>query len=251
MYTSRQKNQLKRNSVKRFQNTLIPGPTSSGVQQSVVSSLAKPYMLTHVTFPNVLRTNMRWTQDFSMTTSAGASTIQDLRLTSLYDPNFTGAGSQPKYFDTLCGASGSTAPYGQYRVLKSHYRVQFINGNTGATSGFYGFVQPFIQNPVSAASTIAYTLDSNNLAYVVGGPSGNMSSNQGISGTVDIAKFVGVKDLRDDEDLLAAYNANPALNVFLRCGVRAQDDITVFTMRILVTLCYEVELLTLNDAGNS
>ncbi len=249
MYTRRQKN--KRSTLKGKQNTLIPAPSSSGIQQSAVNALAKPYMLSYCTFPNQLTTVMRWTQDFSMTTAAGSSTVQDMRLTSLYDPNFTGAGTQPKYFDTLCGASGSTAPYGQYRVLKSYYRVQFMNGSSTSTTGFYGFVQPFIQNPVSSAATIAYTLDSANLAYVIGGPSGNQSSNQGISGVVDIAKFVGVKDIKDDEDLLAAYNANPALNVFLRVGVRAQDDTTVFTLRVLVTLCYDVEFLSLNDAGNS
>lgn len=53
------------------------------------------------------------------------------RANSVYDPDLTGAGNQPRYFDQLCGAS----LYRKFRVMSMGYKVRFVNKNaSGAAS---------------------------------------------------------------------------------------------------------------------
>jgi len=56
------------------------------------------------------------------------------RGNSLFDPDYTGTGHQPRYFDQL------TPIYGRYKVLKSDCEVEMINGSP--TSGAIFAVTP-------------------------------------------------------------------------------------------------------------
>jgi hypothetical protein len=80
---------------------------------------------------------------------------------------------------------------------------------------------------------------------------GNNNSVFNIEGSVDHAALWAVKDWEDNEDFQAPYNSNPAAVTYLQVGVRAQDDTTVATMRVVVQFVYEVEMFSLNNAGLS
>ncbi len=226
-----------------------PIPSQAVVQHTLRQT---PSALPQVqTYPNVLFCLLRWAWYGTLSTQAGAETSQVVRLTSLYDPDFTGAGDQPRFFDTLCGASGGTAPYSQFRVRKAHYRVGFMNNNSTAATACIGFVQPFLANAISATCSLEEYFSGLNLQTVLCSP--NASNNMGgwIDGHVDIGKFLGVKDIEDDEDVVGGYNANPATNVHLKVGVRAQDDTTVGSIRVVIQVVYEAEFFSLNNAGES
>ena len=45
--------------------------------------------------------------------------MYEYRGNSCQDPDLTGIGAQPRYFDTFCGPQDSSAPYGNYNVLAS------------------------------------------------------------------------------------------------------------------------------------
>lgn len=127
----------------------------------------------------------------------------------------------------------------------------FINNNTTAASASYGFVQPFLQNGISNTASLSLYFETPNLVCTNLSPSGNENCTQWVEGTVDIAKFLGVKDFEDDEDLVGSYSTSPATNVFLTVGVRAQDDTTVAPIRVAVQFVYECEFFSLNNAGMS
>lgn len=245
----------RKNSNKRNAGSRETGLRSANNQPVVMSTLtAQPSgFMPHVqTFPNVMRTWMRYAWSGTLTTSAGVNVVQDFRLNSLYDPDFTGAGAQPKYYDTLCGASGSLAPYGFYRVRRTLFRVTIMNTSTTSTVGAYGFAQVFNANPVGTTSTIADLFETVNCRAANVAPSGNGAfSVVSIDGSCDHAKLWAVKDWEDDEDFTGAYNGNPAAVSFLRCGVRAADDTTAITLRVMVQLVFETEMYSLNNAGLS
>ncbi len=203
------------------------------------------------TFPNVMKTTMRWAWAGALATQAGASTVQVFRLNSLYDPDFTGAGSQPKYFDTLCAASGGTAPYSYYRVRRTHFRACFVNPNSTAATSSYGFCQVYTVNPMSTTAAFQDFFENVNLRTGILTANGNNNSVFNVEGSVDHAALWAVKDWEDNEDFQAPYNSNPAAVTYLQVGVRAQDDTTVATMRVIVQLVYEVEMFSLNNAGLS
>ncbi len=76
-------------------------------------------------FPSRRRTVFRYTDDRALAeAAAGAGVAHAYRLNSLYDPDYTGLGNQPMYFDQLVTSSG---PYTKYRVFNTRVKVGFIN----------------------------------------------------------------------------------------------------------------------------
>lgn len=62
--------------------------------------------------------------------AAGAADVQVFRLNSLYDPDFTGAGNQPRYFDQYM------ALYDKYLVLGARIKVTAFNTSTSEQHRF-------------------------------------------------------------------------------------------------------------------
>ena len=78
------------------------------------------------TYPNCLVAKHRYTEDFFLTggyTNADipASAKHAFRTASMYDPDKTGTGHQPLFFDQM------NEIYNKYRVLGSVIKVKFIN----------------------------------------------------------------------------------------------------------------------------
>lgn len=70
-------------------------------------------------FPDELVTTLRYADVITLTSAVGAVAINAFRMNSLFDPDFTGTGHQPYYFDQLA------ALYNSYTVIKSNLKVQF------------------------------------------------------------------------------------------------------------------------------
>ena len=73
---------------------------------------------------------------------------QRYRGNSMYDPDFTGIGSQPRWYDTFMGASGGSQPYRQVTVLGSKITISIwqdpvLGGATGSVAGVVA-VTPYV-----------------------------------------------------------------------------------------------------------
>jgi len=77
-------------------------------------------------FPDQLRCTLRYSDAGSQFTASITPAAQVFRANSLFDPDLTGSGSQPEYFDQL------SAVYGQYCVQACHFKAEIFN--TGTTS---------------------------------------------------------------------------------------------------------------------
>ena len=76
-------------------------------------------------FPSVQRVVL--TYESQHTLNPGAAVAQyTYRGNSLYDPDYTGAGLQPRYYDTY------STVYGKYRVFGSRITIDIINGGASA-----------------------------------------------------------------------------------------------------------------------
>ena len=104
-------------------------------------------------FPDRMVTKLRYVDNFNLTGAAGVVGANVFRFNSCFDPDLSGVGHQPMYFDQFCGATG-TGPYGRYRVTSAKATVSFMQTNppaiaatnlgpivvglrTGAASGLY------------------------------------------------------------------------------------------------------------------
>lgn len=84
---------------------------------------------------------------FTQTSTDICPPAQQYRGNSCYDPDFSGIGSQPRWFDTLCGASAQSAPYQRYTVHASKIKITIwqdpvLGGATGSVAGIMA-VYPF------------------------------------------------------------------------------------------------------------
>lgn len=67
-------------------------------------------------FPPTLRRKLLYSDVYAITSTGGNLGSQKFKLNSLYDPDSTGVGHQPRYLDQLLSTVASTAPYSRYRV---------------------------------------------------------------------------------------------------------------------------------------
>lgn len=80
--------------------------------------------------PDRITTTLKYYEAVSRTSTAGAFTSYFFSANGLYDPNTTGTGHQPMYFDQL------TSMYNHYIVHSSYIAVKIIPFNTtGSSSG--------------------------------------------------------------------------------------------------------------------
>lgn len=160
-------------------------------------------------FSPSLYTKLKYFDIEEVTTSSSSLTGWGYRLNSLNDPDFTGTGAQPRFFDTLCGNDGANQPYGKYRVFGAKVTVSWMNDNTSGTS--LGLVAMSWRNANnSAPGSLADILELPNTKYR---DIGVVNANNGkaiLKKYIPIAPLLGIKDLRDEDGTAALYNANPA-----------------------------------------
>jgi len=138
--------------------------------------------------------------------AAGSGTQQVWNLNSLYDPDASGAGHQPLYYDQLFS---NTGPYQRYCVHTAVVRISIQNlvQSESIVVGLY--VQP---GAIDLPGRDAF-LEKPALRYVTIGPRDGGSSSKTIVVKVDIAKALGVSRARlmIDDQFSGFWNSNPAL----------------------------------------
>lgn len=70
-------------------------------------------------FPRRMRMTHRYFDSVVMTGTSGANVSQQWKANGMFDPNQTGTGAQPVFFDNM------TALYDHWVVIKSHIKTEF------------------------------------------------------------------------------------------------------------------------------
>ena len=161
-------------------------------------------------FPENLWTEVVYSDQFQLTCTAGALQQYTFAMNGLYDPNLTGTGSQPRYFDTLCGANTTAAPYRAYVVKAARMKgdglcpgpdsagipsVVAISGIVGTSTGPSTVTEQMQRNDTTNYGLLSY--------YAGGKPIATVYR------TCEVAPTLGVKDIEDANGANAAYSANP------------------------------------------
>ncbi|UAU47000.1 Cap [Chicken proventriculitis-associated circular virus 4] len=78
-------------------------------------------------FPRMLKTTLKYAENINILNAAAGGSLQTFSCNSLYDPNITGTGHQPMYFDQLI------ALYDHYCVVASKFTVVMTGGDGNVT----------------------------------------------------------------------------------------------------------------------
>lgn len=206
-------------------------------------------------FPNRLRKTFTTSGN---TTLSGDGTgivppVYTISANSLFDPDYSGSGHSPRYYDTLVGASSSNAPYGKYNVVNAKLRVEFVNSGSAAAalSDCGVFVRP------ATVSTLDTSWEMYESPNAVALPLGSGYSDNGIRTlAVEIdsklmAKLQNSKDLLDDVDNMGVYNGDPGMEILIDMyciPLLASSTNLVYVRWVLEQTA---ELFTLNETVDS
>lgn len=144
--------------------------------------------------PDIYSTKMHFGQ---VNSNVAATLSQTYRANSLYDPDYTGVGVQPKGFDQLA------ALYGSYRVRACKLEVDaFNNKNTPLIVGIYASMDPAIT--VNADDLICEPY----VKHKVLAPVGSGTANAKMSLYMSTSRLTG--DKVTDDQYESAISTNPA-----------------------------------------
>lgn len=192
-----------------------------------------------------------------------SQTVGDLPVTtvyrgnSVYDPDYSGIGSQPRWVDTFLGASGGTAPYNRYTVLASKIIVSIwqdptLTGTNGSTAGVVSII-PTAGAPGTPPDSLKEIQER---AFVRWKSVGNANSHKPLvlkHFCKTKALWQGVNPL-NDSTFTSVYNNNPQKEFTWQisaCNIIGGAGINLFSCYITVRIKYYCMLSILNDVANS
>ena len=163
------------------------------------------------------------------------------RGNSLYDPDYTGTGHQPRYFDQL------TPIYGRYKVLASSIKVELINGN--GNSGVIFSITPNTEiitfTSWQQASELPRSVSSQIVPVASRYPF--RLSNQATTKTV-----CGLLPYQvNDEDWSATTGSNPTQLWYWNINIASIDESSNVTVSMRVSMKYKAIMYDRLDVGTS
>jgi hypothetical protein len=178
-----------------------------------------------------LRTTLRYSERI-VGTGLPALDYQ-FNLNSLFDPNFTGTGHQPKGFDQL------SALYGRYRVYHTRWHIQFAVIPAVNYPTYLG-VAP--TNSVTGFTDVGDHAETAYAQHLVTAY-GSINNGTSIKGGIDLAKLNGKthEAYAADDTTQAVVTASPTEQLMLHMFMCTMDGTTNLGVWALVTLEFDCE----------
>lgn len=187
-----------------------------------------------------LRTTLCYVE--KITNSTVAAIDYQFRLNSLFDPNLTGTGHQPKGFDQLA------ALYNRYRVYKCDYRITFAQ--TSNAIPIYCGVAP--TNTLTGFTDMTDHAETAYSQYIIAVNSNPLPTGY-FTGSVDLAQLNGKTRIayEADDTTQALVSTNPAEQLNLHVFTQTLDNSTALSMQFIAQLWYHVEFSDPAQLGQS
>lgn len=155
-------------------------------------------------FPQELRTTLRYSDVVVLTSTVGSVSTYSFRLNSLYDPDFTGTGHQPYYFDQFAALYQRYCVKGAKITAKFSHIVNAINVTQPSGPTVVGITT---DDDGAIATTITTAMEETNttsdfLNNALGG--NNVKT---LSKTYSPMTDLGLSETNDS--IVSAVNANP------------------------------------------
>lgn len=202
--------------------------------QAISTRLSRPMGLNGGPLPLRFYTRFRYSERYNVNNSGSATLLasQIVNLNSLFDPNNTGVGHQPRGFDQLCPTF-----YQKYRVYGCKVQVEPLVTSTGA----FGGRMLFGWQPIS--NTTPLVTNQNDARECIGAKIWTVSNNTRpprFTKYFDCASVCGVpkSSYRGDDETAALYNQNPELLSRLHLFVGSPDDTTAVSAVLNVEMTF-------------
>lgn len=129
-----------------------------GARRSRKAVLNRNFAVEGMGFPKKMLMTHKYFESFDMSSSAGSTGIYQFCCNGLFDPNYTGAGHQPMYFDQC------TAVYNHYTVIGAKMTATFSPAAAANTNTIVG---AYINDDATVTPTIFGLIEQNKAKYGV------------------------------------------------------------------------------------
>lgn len=181
-------------------------------------------------FPDRLITILKYSESYTFSASATPA-AQAWLANSAFDPNYTGVGHQPSFYDTFA------AVYGRYFVRQFKVEVD-IDNQSGAIAVFaaVGYADQNI-----SANTVEQIIEAKYTKYdTVGISSSGTSVRRIVMPWMSAAKLMGQPFTEADDNMYATVGANPADVAWSFLKVAAVDGATAVNVIARVVIYMEI-----------
>jgi len=184
-------------------------------------------------FPDRLKCILTYSEMITLVNNSSATGVYQFCGNDLFDPNFTGTGGQPMWFDQL------SALYLRYRVYGSACSVRIMCPTTTNTT----FARVTLAPVAATAASLSYDdVQSQPRSHfstlnVTGGP-----SSVRLNGAATTAEIVGCKDVEGADRLQAQVSASPSERwLWALAGQSYDPGVTAVTLTADVRISYYCE----------
>lgn len=182
-------------------------------------------------FPPRMRGTIRYHDCVALAGGASTTTSYVVSANGVYDPDITGTGHQPLFFDPMMQI------YNHYTVRGARIKV-IANSTTGAIDGIRAGLM--VSGDTSVSTDFRVNVENGQIQYACLESKQVFGSACDLAMSVDIARFQGVKDVLDDPDLRGASNANPAEQTYFHMLCWNPQSAAVPSMSFDFTIDYDV-----------
>jgi len=196
-------------------------------------------------FPDRMRCVLTSSSSYiAVIANSAAAGRQQFSMNSLFDPDFTGTGSQPEFYDQL------STLYNRYRVYGCAIKVALLPFSAGTQVN----VPTNVVLVPSAQSVASLSVDD-----CAGLPraqnrvcTGNMDyKTTTMIGSHSVSEILGVKDVEGADRLQALITASPSEQCLWSIVARTADGVTATSFAVSVRLTYDCEFFDRQVAAQS
>jgi len=190
-------------------------------------------------FPDRYECSLKYVEEVTFS-GTGTTTNQVMRLNSLFDPNFTGVGHQPKYYDQLA------AVYGTYIVLSTDFKVKLSNANSNS-----------VRYAIAVSDSAQSVTGVQDLSESKRSVSGFLGLNSGYrsvvehTGSINMATLHGDKYVDAQDNLQATVAANPQDPAYLTIAVADANLTAAVSVFCEITMDFHCALKDFTEVGAS
>ncbi len=202
----------------------------------VPTRLIRPY---RDLFKKNLKVPMRYVESVAINPGSGTVASHVFSCNGCFDPNITGVGHQPLYFDQMVGVF-----YNHYTVTQARIKVTYMSPNTTLYTGVSN-VGVLITAGTSAPTAWNDMLEQakKNMSFRTLGNAAGGHDVKIVKKKVNIAKWLGIQDILDEDDNAGTSSANPAEQIYFQVfAVGASDTSDSATIECVVEIDYDVIL---------
>lgn len=180
-------------------------------------------------FPDEMTTHLKYNQTLAW---SAVSFYYQFRGNSVFDPDYTGGGNQPNFYDNL------NVVYGKYKVMSSTITVSFQNLSATIPARVLVMASDIVTLPTNSLNAAG----NNNASLKHLGVLNGAGTIQTITKTMSTAKINGKdqKHIKDSDQYESLVTASPADAWFWNIMVDSYDFANVTTGYMDVKITYTV-----------